>query len=456
VVELQVSGRGGVPVGFLGTVALNVTATGPSAWSFLTVFPTGELRPDTSSLNFAPGSTVANLVLVPTSLDGRVTVANAYGATDVVVDVLGYVPVTIARALGDAQDVYTSSADGSTIAFSTASPTGATLSTLDVTSGAVSTIVTGPTSPGIYGVSVSADGSTLAFMSDYDQLVPADWNRVSDIFVHHRGSATLTRINTNHDGAPPPGDPQILLSNFVDDPQISADGRYVAYTQRPIDDSEPPQILVHDLVTGTTERVDVSSAEVPANAGGRSPRISADGRFVAFRSVADNLVAADTNDDADVFVRDRVAGTTVRVSLDSNGNQLDIAPEVGGGERDLALAADASVIVFTWGDQVLRRDLTAGVTSVVAERPAGGFLNGIDADGAAGRVAISSCRAFWDCRIEIVDAGGPERFEVLPAGRATPMRIDRPVLADDGSTLLLLMRTDDGATSMGRTALPAP
>ncbi|MDQ6724892.1 MAG: hypothetical protein M3066_01755, partial [Actinomycetota bacterium] len=75
---------------------------------------------------------------------------------------------------------------------------------------------------------------------------------------------------------------------------------------------------------GPVERVNVSSAGVPANADSSSaPSFSNSGRFVAFASSANNLVAGDTNSKVDVFVRDRTAGTTERVSVASDGTQAD-------------------------------------------------------------------------------------------------------------------------------------
>jgi hypothetical protein len=87
---VSVLGRGGVPASGVGTVVLNVTATNPTAVSWITVHPTGEARPTASNLNVVPGQTVANLVLAKVATDGTVTLTNARGATDLVVDVVGW------------------------------------------------------------------------------------------------------------------------------------------------------------------------------------------------------------------------------------------------------------------------------------------------------------------------------------------------------------------------------
>ncbi|TDB78520.1 hypothetical protein [Micromonospora sp. KC723] len=89
-VDLQVAGRGGVPASGVGAVVLNVTITGPTMDSFVTAYPAGETRPDASSINFAKGWLGSNNVTVKLGADGKVSVYNRNGSTDVVVDVVGY------------------------------------------------------------------------------------------------------------------------------------------------------------------------------------------------------------------------------------------------------------------------------------------------------------------------------------------------------------------------------
>ena len=99
------------------------------------------------------------------------------------------------------------------------------------------------------------------------------------------------------------------------DAVISADGRYVAFRSFADnlvtgDTNGEIDIFVRDRVTGKTSRVNVSSAGVQGNNSSDIGSISADGRYVAFSSDADNLVAGDTNDTYDVFVRDRLLNST--------------------------------------------------------------------------------------------------------------------------------------------------
>jgi hypothetical protein len=90
-VDLQVTGRGGVPADGVGAVILNVTAVTPTAPGYLTVFPTGTSAPNASNLNFTAGQVVPNLVLAKIGTNGKVTIRNGSGGkTEVVADVAGY------------------------------------------------------------------------------------------------------------------------------------------------------------------------------------------------------------------------------------------------------------------------------------------------------------------------------------------------------------------------------
>jgi hypothetical protein len=89
---MTVVGRGNVPLTGVGAVALNVTVTEPTSSSFLTVWPTGAVRPLASNLNFVAGQTVANSVLTKVGADGTISIFNNGGAVQVVIDVVGWFP----------------------------------------------------------------------------------------------------------------------------------------------------------------------------------------------------------------------------------------------------------------------------------------------------------------------------------------------------------------------------
>ena len=91
--DLMVRGVGGVPAN-ADSVVLNVTAVQPTAGGYLTVWPSGQTRPTTSSLNFPAGATVPNMVIAKVGTNGKVGVYNANGSTHVVVDIAGYLSPT--------------------------------------------------------------------------------------------------------------------------------------------------------------------------------------------------------------------------------------------------------------------------------------------------------------------------------------------------------------------------
>ena len=124
------------------------------------------------------------------------------------------------------------------------------------------------------------------------------------------------------------------------------------------DINDADDIFVFDRQAVTIERVSVDSAGNQAEFGSDSPSISSDGRFVAFRSWARNLVAGDTNNVDDIFVFDRQAGTIERISVDSGGNEADdhsLNPAIGADGRFVAFASDAANLVV--GDTNGDRDI---------------------------------------------------------------------------------------------------
>ena len=131
-------------------------------------------------------------------------------------------------------------------------------------------------------------------------------------------------------------------------PVVSADGRFVAFASEADDlvvgdTNHAFDVFVNDRMTGMTERVSVDSTGAQANAASIEqfcPALSSDGRFVAFESDATNLVPGDTNGVADVFVRDRLTATTERVSVDSAGAQANDRSDFP------AISADGSVVAF--------------------------------------------------------------------------------------------------------------
>jgi Tol biopolymer transport system component len=157
---------------------------------------------------------------------------------------------------------------------------------------------------------VSGDGRFVGFRSRASNLVPGDTNRALDVFVHDRSTGETKRVSVASDGVQADADGfdrPSRWSSFMSRPYLSADGRYVAFTSRASnlvenDWNTVSDVFVHDVVTGTTSRVSVSADGREANGASVVSGISADGRLVAFTSLADNLVPGDSNGGRDVFV----------------------------------------------------------------------------------------------------------------------------------------------------------
>ncbi len=183
---------------------------------------------------------------------------------------------------------------------------------------------------------ISADGSRIAFES-MGSMGLSDAGGFSDIFVRDRTAGTTTRVSKSTGGAQSDGASAAAA--------ISGDGRYVAFhstgtnlVSGDLDDNT--EVFLHDLSNGQTTRVALSSTGAVGNSNSSAPALSYDGRYVAFGSQSDNLVTGDTNALRDVFVFDRQAATTVRVSVSALGAQSD------GASRYPSISGDGSAIAF--------------------------------------------------------------------------------------------------------------
>jgi Tol biopolymer transport system component len=202
-----------------------------------------------------------------------------------------------------------------------------------------------------YGGSISSDGEVVVFASYATNLVSDDTNGVKDVFVHDRSTGLTERVSVDSSGNE--------ANDDSDSGDFSADDRIVAFASRasnldPSDTNSSYDVFVHDRWTGVTELVSVDSSGTKA-ASGIEPVISADGQWVAFSSGASNLVAGDTNNFTDVFVRDRTAGLTVRVSVTSSGAQ-----GIYGHSSAPAISADGRSGAFTsWATNLVAGDTNA-------------------------------------------------------------------------------------------------
>jgi len=201
------------------------------------------------------------------------------------------------------------------------------------------------------GGSVSGDGRWAAIQSSATNLVANDTNGVADIFLRNNMTGEITRVNTDAAGTQANG------SSFMVD--FSGDGRYLCFGSDATnlvagDTNGVTDFFLKDLQTGAIQRVTVDSNGVEANAAPQvSGTMSSDGRYIAYASVATNLVANDTNAQMDVFVRDTVLGTTRRVSVDALGAQGNNA------SARASMSDDGRFVAFTSG----ATNLVAGDTN---------------------------------------------------------------------------------------------
>lgn len=283
---------------------------------------------------------------------------------------------------------------------------------------------------GLYRPSISGDGRYVVFASNATNLIESDTNGHWDVFLRDRLLGLTTRASvvtgggeTNSWSIAPvisadgrqvafisratnfgfgtPATPQgyiydtatnqtrpislnevgTTMNSDVSELSISADGRYVTFTTlAPLvtgDTNFKTDAYLRDTMLGVTERVSVSSEETQGNQNSGRSTVSSDGSYVAFSSHAGNLVPDDTNFAYDVFVRDRLLGETVRVSVSTagvQGNQESTMSYISGDGRIVAFATAATNLVGPDlnGDlDILYHDMKTGETTLASANTAG-------------------------------------------------------------------------------------
>jgi len=199
------------------------------------------------------------------------------------------------------------------------------------------------------GRSVTPDGRFVGFNSYASNMVPGDTNNTFDVFIRDRQTGITERISSAMDGTA--GD----ASSYG--PSISTDGRFVSFSSGAsnlvADDTNwcisadlkiinCSDVFVFDRLTKKMQRVSVGPGSQQSNNWSSGSSISSDGRFVAFQSIADNLVEGDTNQEEDLFVYDRLIRKTERVSVASDGTQGDASSGTS-----FQISSDGSLVVFS-------------------------------------------------------------------------------------------------------------
>jgi flagellin-like hook-associated protein FlgL len=299
-----------------------------------------------------------------------------------------------------------------------------------------------------YNPSISADGRYVAFQSSATNLVAGDTNFTYDIFVHDRVTGSTTRVSVDSAGAQAAGQSY--------EASISADGRYVAFQSSASnlvagDTNATDDIFVHDLQTGTTSRVSISTSGSEANGQSLNPVISANGRYVTYQSIASSLAAGDTNGTNDIFVRDLVLGTTTRASISSagvQGNSHSYNPSISSDGRYVTFEAFASNLVtgdINSASDIFVRDLLTGTTQLVSKDAGGGSADGgstnawISGDGryvafqsAATDLVSGDTNGVTDVFVRDLSTGATTRPSTNKNGVQGTAASTLPVLSSDG------------------------
>ncbi len=227
------------------------------------------------------------------------------------------------------------------------------------------------------GVTISGDGSRIAYESYASNLAPGDTNGRSDIFLFD--GTTTTLVSQGAFGQSP--------NDNCETPVLSTDGRYVGHAcyatnMLPGDDNQSKDVMRYDRATRTHEIASVDSAGVLANQESAAPSLSDDGQRMAFESEATNLVAGDNNAARDIFVRDFLTGTTERVSLSGGGaqtNDMSFNPSLSGDGRYVAFVSYANNLVAGDGNgyrDVFVKDTATGAVELVSRSSGGAQGNG--------------------------------------------------------------------------------
>jgi hypothetical protein len=186
--------------------------------------------------------------------------------------------------------------------------------------------------------SISDDGNLVAFIAYANNLIPNDLNSSQDAFVANLSTGEIILVSKNTNGT--------QANSFSSDVAISGNGRYVAFTSAASnlvtgDANEKSDVFVHDVDTGITTLVSISTAGVHGNRESQRPSISDDGRYVAFESCATNLLIGYPDEYCSIYLRDRLNGTTSLLSVSSSG-------EVGNGDStDPEISGDGNYVTFS-------------------------------------------------------------------------------------------------------------
>lgn len=310
-----------------------------------------------------------------------------------------------------------------------------------------------------FSVAISASGRYITFTSAADNLVPGDTNGNDDIFIKDMQTGVISLVSTDSLGNPADGP--------ADNPAISADGRYVAYLSYATnmvagDTNGFSDVILKDTLTGASTRVSTDSVGTQGNQSSDWPAFSGDGQFIGFSSRASNLVAGDTNTRWDVFRKDLTTGQTLRVSTDStlvegNGHSDDPTLSIDG--RYVAFSSVANNLVSgdTNGqDDVFMKDTQTGLTTLVSSNQDGvigdsystwphisdnGRFVAFQSD--ATNLIANDANGYLDIFVKDTQTGSIGRFSTTHTGAESTGYSGSPSLTGDATGITFFSAADD-------------
>ncbi len=275
--------------------------------------------------------------------------------------------------------------------------------------------------------SISADGRVVAFASSASNLIEDDSNAHADVFAYDVTTGAMQRLSQAADGR------QSLAPAGT--PALSDDARFLAFLCRDVSlagsraGDHPAQILLHDLSTGILSLASPSIVGGPAGGACFAPAVSADGRYTVFASDAADLVNDDGNGLRDVFLYDRADAIIERVSLANSGAEANGAshePVISGDGRYIAFASDADNLIAADGNGL--RDVFVYDRSLGTMRRLSEGAGGLDPDGVSDEPAIAADGA-WVAFVSAAgnliagDSNGVRDVFVVPVAGGMPERI---------------------------------
>ncbi len=252
-----------------------------------------------------------------------------------------------------------------------------------------------------YNATISSDGRYVSFESNASNLVAGDTNGTRDIFRKDTLTGEIIRVSTSSSGTESTGSSSVS--------KISNDGRYISFQSTSADlvtgdTNGATDIFRKDLKTGETIRVSTSSDGSEGTNSSFTSAISGDGRYITFETTSSNLVSGDSNGQRDVFRKDLLTGETLMVNAASDGtygNDLSLGGNISADGRFVAFRTYSTNLSGndTNGDlDIYKKDFLTGEVTLVSTANDGtqgaASFSGITLSADGRKIAFSSTATY--------------------------------------------------------------